>query len=540
MFGILGHDKLILPMKVPILVATPNEGFGELISQIIHDSGGYSITLVKNGADAMKQMKIHAPALCIVDAALEDIQILDLTHQIRAIEKDVFLIVIPSGDINNSDQNEDIQADGFLPVPFYNPDLLSLIEEILKKKDQKESEEELKNLEKQELEPVVPDPDLEGSPGWFEDVSLAAQYLTRLSLEASSQASIITRGKDIWAYAGELSQPAAKELAQSVEMYFVNGGGSDLARFIHLGETDRDYMLYATSLGEEFVLAMVFDSEIPFSKIRNEANKMATNLKNAPAKEYFESNIVNESQKMGNFGKKEPKNSTLPDNVGFLDELLNGEEIEVSKPDHTISEDDVTEQSKKEDESRVESVLDETQISPSAIDPDFEIKIEKKSDEKSDEVLAETVLSQVDEDRDPSPGLVLESVSPSLYNLTYACVLIPRLKEHYLTGNRASRLSEWVTQLCLAFGWRLEQLSIRPEYIQWIVNVPPSTSPGYLIRIIRQHTSRRMFSDFPRLESTNPSGDFWAPGYLIMNGNQPPPVKLISDFIQNSRTRQGV
>ncbi|MBT6151490.1 MAG: response regulator, partial [Chloroflexi bacterium] len=131
-------------MKVPILVATPNEGFGELISQIIHDSGGYSITLVKNGADAMKQMKIHAPALCIVDAALEDIQILDLTHQIRAIEKDVFLIVIPSGDINNSDQNEDIQADGFLPVPFYNPDLLSLIEEILKKKDQKESEEELK------------------------------------------------------------------------------------------------------------------------------------------------------------------------------------------------------------------------------------------------------------------------------------------------------------------------------------------------------------------------------------------------------------
>ena len=56
---------------------------------------------------------------------IDDIQILDLTHQIREIEKDVFQIVIPSGENAEAINNEEIQADGFLPVPFYNPDLVS-------------------------------------------------------------------------------------------------------------------------------------------------------------------------------------------------------------------------------------------------------------------------------------------------------------------------------------------------------------------------------------------------------------------------------
>ena len=60
------------------------------------------------------------------------------------------------------------------------------------------------------------------------------------------------------------------------------------------------------------------------------------------------------------------------------------------------------------------------------------------------------------------------------------------------------------------------------------------------MKIIRQHTSRRMYVEFPRLEETNPSGDFWAPGYLIMSGSQAPPAQLVKDFIERTRKRQGI
>ncbi len=136
--------------------------------------------------------------------------------------------------------------------------------------------------------------------------------------------------------------------------------------------------------------------------------------------------------------------------------------------------------------------------------------------------------------------IVLEPISAGVYNLTYACLLVPRLSSHYLTGDIADRLSEWLPNICVAFGWRLEYLAVRPEYLQWVVNVPPATSPGYLMRIIRQQTSEKVFANLPRFKKENPSGDFWAPGYLIMGGMKPHPSQLVKDYIKQIRQRQGI
>ena len=135
--------------------------------------------------------------------------------------------------------------------------------------------------------------------------------------------------------------------------------------------------------------------------------------------------------------------------------------------------------------------------------------------------------------------LVVEPTTAGLYHLTYACLLVPRFASHYITGDLSERLSEWLPNICVAFGWRLEFLSVRPEYLQWVANVQPNTSPGYLMRIMRQQTSEKIFSEFIRLKKENPSGDFWAPGYLIMGGTQPHPPQLVRDYINQTRQRQG-
>ena len=136
--------------------------------------------------------------------------------------------------------------------------------------------------------------------------------------------------------------------------------------------------------------------------------------------------------------------------------------------------------------------------------------------------------------------LIAESASPAMAQLNYACLLVPRFTAHYLTGDLADSLSDWMPNICIAFGWRLEFLAVRPEYLQWVVNVTPNTSPGYLMRIMRQQTSEKIFNEFPRLKRDNPSGDFWAPGYLIMGGLQPHPPQLVKDYIKQTRQRQGI
>ena len=125
-------------------------------------------------------------------------------------------------------------------------------------------------------------------------------------------------------------------------------------------------------------------------------------------------------------------------------------------------------------------------------------------------------------------------------DVIYTCVLAPRMSNLYLTGSLADELSRLLPELSGGFGWKLTGVAVRPEYLQWTLEVPPSVSPGNLIRILRQRTSQRIFKLFPQLTPAHPQGDFWAPGYLIVSGAQTPAAGLLRDFIQQNRRRMAV
>ncbi len=555
-------------MAIPVLVVTPNVSFGELICQILDESGDYAIALTSKGQDALKLAKADHPALCILETDLNGTPVGELVGALKEIVPELLLILILNGEGSQANAIAKSQADGLLSKPVYLPDLVAKVEEVLKGS----TVEDLDRAEKNK-KPSLPsehtsqpeEPQTE-APAWLQDVNIAAQHLTRLSLESSSQASLITKGDQIWAYAGELPRLAAEELARVVSIHFVNGGGSDLARFIRLEETGGEFMLYATGLGGNYVLATVFDAEMPFSKIRAQASSLAEALSTRPPKpleepaEDVEPEALVESteaEKLWPFLEDVPPpipNDWVPEPVSkhsqrsLLDELLKeksadpfssdtlaitAEELEPAQPKEASLP--VPPQASFEPElPKYEAVAAPTQAQQQVVDYQAETVASKsaKKQEKAQKIVQTETLEQ--------DGVDLEPVSPSLYSLTYACLLVPRFPEHYLTGDIATRLSDWITHLCVAFGWRLENLTIKPEYIQWLVNVPPNTSPGYLMRTVRQHTSRRMFIEFPAMEQDNFSGDFWAPGYLILGSPQPPPANLIQEFIQNTRKRQGL
>lgn len=136
--------------------------------------------------------------------------------------------------------------------------------------------------------------------------------------------------------------------------------------------------------------------------------------------------------------------------------------------------------------------------------------------------------------------IVFEPLDQNPYDLSYTCLLIPRFSSHFLIGDLADRLPGWMQQICISFGWRLEFINVKPDYLQWIMGVPPATSTAYFMKAIRQQTSLFIFEEFPRIKRENVSNDFWAPGYLIYFGAQPHPVDVIRRFIQQTRQQQGI
>lgn len=569
-------------MTTDLIVVAPQGSFGELIRQSLQETGTFRVHVVKGKADAVLTAEQNQCKLALMDIDLGENILLEIGRILRQMNPDMDIIILADEDIPPT--MDSIRPWILLRKPFYLPDFIKLIHTVPILPDQ--IHEQPDSLTNPDQFPKIKTP---GSPElfWLEDVSKAAQHLTRLTLASSAQAALITRKSELWAYAGQLSQNAANELAYIVSRHWDNQKGSDLLRFVRLESTRAEHMLYATSMAPEIVLALVFDAETPFSTIRSQANDLAQSLKVAngqvqPAETQTRSLSAEKEQSQIQPDEEISTETNESVEIPSIAEIIN--EIPPPSPvEHTetslphLGADELKEKAVQQ-----ENDVSTTPTRPLMPLPDTnhisvesspaihlqDLALTEKPVEKQitkpdvDDELAVTMPSKSQPQqpstpiRRPAPGeldetrpntinelsghMIVESASPAMTQLNFACLLIPRFTSHHMIGDLADSLSRWMPEICIAFGWRLEYLAVRPDYLQWVVNGNPNTSPGYLMRIMRKHTSEKIFNEFPRLKYENPSGDFWAPGYLIMGASQPHPPQLVKDYIRQTRQRQGI
>jgi len=533
-------------MTKSLLIVSADAKFSQVLLHGLEQEG-YRVQVTKGKGESVVRADEENSSLACLDMDLGYRAVLEIGQALRMLNPEIRLIIF-SGEGTPSTLDE-LRPWMFSPKPYFLPDVLNMLNNNSNPASKFSNSQIPQGVETSSS--ALP---------WLTDVTKAAQHLTRLTLESSAQAALITRGDSLWAYAGQLSQGAAKELAVTVTRHWDGQKGSDLLRFVRLEATKAEHMLYATRLADDVVLALVFDAETPFSTIRSQAGQLVTRLsaqspevveppvaqKPLPASydtptEYIEDennadlDIPSISEILSDIPppRPEPRTGPFQDEDDFAQPASPSRSRQYSRESSPAMHPNDLMVSNQDNEQTVEHVVE-----------DFDATMPSKSRPRPETPIRRPMPGELDETRPHSitevaGRVMLEPISPGLYNLTYACLLVPRFSSHYLTGDIADKVSEWLPHICIAFGWRLEYMAVRPEYVQWVLNVPPATSPGYLMRIIRQQTSEKIFTEFPRMKKENPSGDFWAPGYLIMGGTQPHPPQLVKDYIKQTRTRQG-
>jgi REP element-mobilizing transposase RayT len=536
-------------MTKSLLLVSADTKFSQVLLHGLEQEG-YRVQSSKGKGESVVRADEENSSTALLDMDLGYRSVLEIGQALRMLNPEMRLIIFSRE--GTPPALDELYPWMYSPKPYFLPDVLNMLTD---------------NPSSPSKSPYrsAPQPEVETSTDstlpWLQDVTKAAQHLTRLTLESSAQAALITRGDNLWAYAGQLSQGAAKELAVAVTRHWDGQKGSDLLRFVRLEATKAEHMLYATRLADDVVLALVFDAETPFSTIRSQAGQLVTRL-SAQSTEVAEPSVI-----------QKPRPASYETPTEFLEDESNNDldipsiaeilsDIPPPRPEPGVSpmevKEDFVQPSPPPSRSRQYSRESSPAMRPNNfvvtnqendqtvehVVEDLDTTMPSKSRPRPETPIRRPMPGELDETRPHSitevaGRVMLEPISPGLYNLTYACLLVPRFSSHYLTGDMSDRLSEWIPQICIAFGWRLEYMAVRPEYVQWVLNVPPATSPGYLMRIIRQQTSEKIFTEFPKLKKENPSGDFWAPGYLIMGGTQPHPPQLVKDYIKQTRTRQG-
>lgn len=595
-------------MSARILLITLNDGFGELLRQALIDHGGHEVLLVESGVKALQKAQSARFVMTILDCQVDDVPPGEIANALLEWQPEMRFIAVPPDNNPAHLRLSGFSPHAFLTKPFYMPDMLKIVDKVLSG-GRVNVEDLAVPAQAAEPDPPAEEPlPLESEAGtepepafpWLSDLDIAAQHLARLSLESSAKAALIARGDQLFAYAGEFPQPRATELAETVGQQWNRRRGSDLAQFVKLDD-GLEYMMYATHLVDDLVLALIFDAKMPFSKIRNQANRLAQALSSDQ-----DGKTPGDAAPVGPAGRRS-STPELPDDwvtaeaekdnpVGITDTqeiLVQPARLELELQDLPVEADpeealdwlprQLTEDAARllDDQSEemppfdipsdwqptkgdaggarsfLEKLLEdplpaakfpyeEEIATPSSLEmtqpswlPDPEEKPPRQPYFPSPDSMAETRPTPVPS-HDHAQVQRLEPESASFFHATYACVLVPRLPQHHLVRDLAKMLEEWMPQICVSFDWRIEQLAIRPDYMQWMVRVHSATAPRYMMQIVAKITSDKIFFNLPRLADENPSGEFWAPGWLLISGDKMPPPKMVQEFIQNTRKRQGL
>jgi CheY-like chemotaxis protein/REP element-mobilizing transposase RayT len=577
-------------MAKNILVATPQTAFGELLRLSLEESGRYRVRLVSTGREALSSAEQMLFALAIVDAALGGPPFTYVVQGLRKRLPSLPLLIIPTHADDPFPEAAAVDAAGWVSQPFYAPGLLEKIAELTQ-------------------EPPAPVPSTEPSPAQpgptaLPDASLATRHLEQFLQDSTAPGVLVVRMRQPWASAGELNQEALNEVANLLSRYTESNEGVGLARYVHLKSDGGEYLIYATPLNANLVLALVYQISTPLTIIRTQAARLAQSLRQAlpavvlmagpaptiapPAAPVLATvlptSIPNgpddDSDDEDDGGGMEAEAVRLADLLSAMpqpnpdpDSSAGGGDWVQTPPETSAPESSFLfpweRQSPAEPAGEQPEEPARPQTSPTpASEPlptvraaqPAAIEVTRPAETAVLRSTAQTTALPIAPDRPiifppapPSPALEQTRPSggrgaqalPSLDTPTqpmpapsYTCVLVPKLPEHQLVEPLSGQLGDWLPHLCQAYGWRMDGLAIQPDYLQWSVQVAPSSSPGNMIRLVRQQTSRWIFAQYPHLELDNSSGDFWAPGYLIISGNQPSSYPLVQDFIHQARLRQ--
>jgi DNA-binding NarL/FixJ family response regulator/REP element-mobilizing transposase RayT len=560
-----------------VTVITPSPYMANKIQQALFEIGEYQVIISNSPSEILELAEKSTFNSCIFDVFHPDFPVISVVKELKNKQPDLRLILILSKHGLSQQDIPGIDPDGFLPRSFNTAQLINALGQARNKIIT--------------VEPSAPQPDHTNSdsltretlhdqetpkPHPFsitQDVTNLTHRLSDLSTETTALAIIILRRKQLIAHRDKFPLPALQEFVDLINSYSKTSaknlqkvittdnqktGNWDVVRSVELQSIQGKYLLYVINLTREMLLAMVFDQDTQFSFVRRQTIQIAHELlepQHGSSLEY--------SPTYPEFVKQEPSQFTKTDQFDWIPESLKDQLAPLAHEPLIDTPQDKTRGNLPlevitpgagKDETGTEfsanvpipkTTSEETSIVYTTLEQDNNPgyhDITELDDQISGEPLGLVTTVKEPTDQADSGNETNSSLSPSSsgYYITYSFLLIPRMPEHLLMSNLASFLFKWMGQLCLAYGWRLEHLSIHPNYIQMITEAPLTISPAHLIRTLRQKTSQYIFTQFPPLTNENPSGDFWAPGFFITGGKHAVQPHLIDRYISEIREHQGV
>jgi REP element-mobilizing transposase RayT len=516
---------------------TPHSDFGEIVSQSLGKEASCDVIVATSISEAITQTrKSRMLNYALLDMEMGVEKVLEQGFTLRNAFPAISLILISKK--YPPPEMEDLRPWKFLRKPFVQRELMDLIRD---------------GTEAGVMIPGYVDANYASRaedtvPAWYMDEAIATQNLVAATSNLVVQEAMLVSTTGVLAHSGELSKDAVEECSRLVRRYWGNDSTADLIKPVRLQTTSKNHLLSATVLAVGIILALTFDGETPFDVLRSQTRYLTGVLKN-PRLSMPEVHILPRTSEAA---IQVTKKSFISDDLEIT-QVAASETITdlVNKKVETAQAEPAPVAENAQAETSGNPDVGELTTTPPAPAPDVPATSESQTAwTGATQPQARNLYSQtsfvIHESQQPeanSPINVtgelarssLGPVEPSLYDVYYSCVLIPRIQTHELDEECASFLRAELPNIFMAYGWRLEQVVVGRGYIQWVVRIPPTLAPASHIKVIRRESSQLILANFARFNNNEFLRDFWSPGYLLGGGRHLIPETEIADFVRINR-----
>ncbi|NIM96258.1 MAG: hypothetical protein GTO18_21380 [Anaerolineales bacterium] len=378
----------------------------------------------------------------------------------------------------------------------------------------------------EEHQVIEPDTVAEELPFGLESREEANGILSRLSLELSAHASLFMFQEDAWAYSKVLTEEQIQHILQILsEHKEKSAAGGAIVRFTRLPGIESDFLLYATPVTPNLVIAHLFTSDTPFSEARRQALASSQSLTAYAQEEKPEFEEIPLDTEL--------EVESLPEDEGLLPDDL----IPVS-PAMTEDFPVVRESTEMpiDSQSRIDikMIMDaEEANTPPPLPEDW-----MPTQATSISILP--FIEEIDADQaDPTIFQAAELSQEELrYHLPFTAVLLTRFPTHKLEGELRNQVRDWLHSLCIAWGWRTESIDVDTNLLLFTVSLSPEIAPAQALHQLAHDLSTRIMEASPDFATELPSGHFWAKRYLLRSGSEIEPER-VETFVEATRRAQG-
>ena len=106
--------------------------------------------------------------------------------------------------------------------------------------------------------------------------------------------------------------------------------------------------------------------------------------------------------------------------------------------------------------------------------------------------------------------------SHTIYQCKYHIVWCPKYRYRILTGNIAIFIEKELRKLCEWKNCEIYELSIMPDHIHIIIDIPPKYRVSEILGILKGKTAIKILKTFQELRKKTYWGNhFWSRGYCV-------------------------